>query len=78
MAAPWPTPTHMVAKPYLVWVLCIWWSKVAEIRAPEQPNGCPKAIAPPFTLTMDSFNPKSLIQAMLCDAKASFNSTKPN
>src|SRR6476619_2970666 len=49
--APWPTPTHMVASPYLLFLLFISCTSVVESRTPLQPKGCPSAIAPPFTFT---------------------------
>jgi hypothetical protein len=47
------------------------------MRTPLHPNGWPMAIAPPFTFTSSGFNPRSLMQASDCDAKASFSSTNP-
>ena len=47
------------------------------MRAPEQPNGCPRAMAPPFTLVISWANPISAITANACTANASFNSIKP-
>ena len=48
--------------------------RVAMIRAPEHPRGCPKAMAPPLTLTLCGSHPNSSRQAKLWAAKASFNS----
>ena len=45
------------------------------MRAPEQPSGCPSAMAPPFTFTMFGSSPSSRITARLWLAKASFSST---
>src|SRR5208282_3447129 len=50
-AMPWPTPMHMLAAPRATPRLRISCSKVVTILAPEQPSGCPMAIAPPLTLT---------------------------
>ena len=46
------------------------------MRTPLHPSGWPRAIAPPFTFTFSISNPRSLMQAMLCEANASFNSTR--
>ena len=46
------------------------------IRTPLAPSGCPIAMAPPFTFTFSISKPSSCIQAILCDAKASFNSIR--
>lgn len=43
---------------------------------PDAPIGCPKAIAPPFILTLFGFKPRVFTQAIACAAKASFNSYK--
>ena len=40
------------------------------------PSGCPIAIAPPLTFTRSSSRPSSRMTARLCDAKASFSSTR--
>jgi len=50
IAAPCPTPTHIVARPYCTFALRISYNKVVEMRTPLHPNGWPKAIAPPLTL----------------------------
>ena len=76
MAAPCPTPTHMVARPYFTPRFFISCNKVVDIRTPLHPRGWPNAMAPPFTLTFAGSRPSSRIQAMDCEAKASFNSTR--
>jgi hypothetical protein len=49
IAMPWPTPMHMVARPYLTSgrrpISC---TRVVSMRAPDAPSGCPSAIAPPL------------------------------
>ena len=64
IAAPCPTPTHIVAKPYFAFLLFSSCNKVAVIREPLHPNGCPKAIDPPFTFTFVLSTFKSRIQAI--------------
>ncbi len=49
---------------------------MAVIRAPLAPSGCPRAIAPPDTLTRAGSRPSSRMQGMACAANASFNSTR--
>ena len=36
------------------------WTSVVRMRAPEQPRGCPRAIAPPFTFTISGVQPQFL------------------
>lgn len=43
---------------------------------PDAPIGWPKAIAPPFILTLSGFRPRDFTHAIDCAAKASFNSYK--
>src|SRR5438045_5735840 len=76
MAAPCPTPTHIVARPNFElrrFISCI---NVAEIRTPLHPNGWPMAMEPPLTFTFSRSSPRSCIQAIDCEAKASFSSTR--
>ena len=40
-----PPPSHMVCRPYRVPVRRRWCTRVVMIRAPEAPNGWPRAIA---------------------------------
>ena len=51
-------------------------TSVTTMRAPEQPTGCPSAIAPPFTLTLAGSRPSSLMQGRAWAANASFSSTR--
>src|SRR5918997_3734751 len=77
---PCPTPMHIVARPYctssLRFISC---TSVVRIRAPEQPSGCSKEVAPPFGFKRSSsgFIPHSYMTARLCAANASFSSTRP-
>ena len=49
---PWPTPMHIVAAPRVPdGRAASWWTSVVRMRAPEQPSGWPRAIAPPSGLT---------------------------
>ena len=59
IAMPWPPPTHMVSRPIVLswnWRL---FSSVVAILAPVMPNGCPTAIAPPFTFSRLMSIPRS-------------------
>src|ERR1035437_7524999 len=46
------------------------------MRAPEAPIGWPMAMAPPLTLTLEVSQPRSLLTAQACAAKASFASIR--
>src|SRR5476651_2881948 len=46
------------------------------MRAPEAPIGWPMAMAPPLTLTLDVSQPRSLLTAQACAAKASLASIR--
>ncbi len=48
------------------------------MRAPEQPSGWPRAMAPPETFTISGSSPSSRTQGTDCAAKASFSSTRPS
>src|SRR5258708_38295146 len=76
MAMPMPPPMHSVARPFLASRFCISCSSVTSTRAPEAPTGWPIAIAPPLTLTLDVSQPRSLLTAQACAAKASLASIK--
>ena len=52
------------------------WRSETTRRAPLIPSGCPIAIAPPFTFTFEGSRPSSRMTATLCEAKASFSSTR--
>jgi len=49
---------------------------VINILTPEQPNGCPKETAPPFTLILLLSKPSNLVLAIPTTEKASLNSKK--
>ena len=72
--APCPVPTHMVTAPYFWFLLFISFNSWTVNLAPVHPKGCPKAIAPPFTLTILGSTSNSLIMATDWEANASFNS----
>src|ERR1019366_5683716 len=55
---------------------CISCSSVTSTRAPEAPIGWPSAIAPPLTLTLEVSQPRSLLTAQACAAKASLASIR--
>jgi hypothetical protein len=60
VASPCPIPTHKVASLYFTFPRrFISYSNVVRMRAPEQPSGCPKAIAPPLTFTISELRPRS-------------------
>ena len=46
------------------------------MRAPDAPNGCPSATAPPFTFTLLASKLSNLLLAKETTENASFNSTK--
>src|SRR6266702_2856294 len=76
MAIPMPPPMHKVASPFLASRFCISCNSVTSTRAPEAPTGWPIAIAPPLTLTLEVSQPRSLLTAQACAAKASLASTR--
>ena len=76
MAMPMPPPMHSVARPFLASRFCISCSSVTRTRAPEAPIGWPMAIAPPLTLTLAVSQPRSLLTAQACAAKASLASIR--
>ena len=62
---PIPPPMHKVANPFLTFLFFISCTSVTNTLAPEAPMGCPKAIAPPLTLTFSLAIPNSFITAKL-------------
>src|SRR6266478_2739979 len=60
---PMPPPMHNVARPFFASRRCISCSSVTRTRAPEAPIGWPRAMAPPFTLTLAGSQPRSLLTA---------------
>src|SRR5256885_10641699 len=75
-ASAWPKPMHIVAIPYRASRRSSSFSRVAVIRAPVAPSGCPSEIPPPFGLmsSQRSASPQSLTNWRTTDAKASFTS----
>ena len=65
-----------VAKPFFTSRLIISWISVTSILVPDAPIGCPKAIAPPLTLTFSSGIESVFKTARLCAAKASLISKR--
>ena len=49
-----PPPTHMLTTPHLPPRLPSAFSKVAVMREPVAPSGCPSATAPPFTFNFST------------------------
>ena len=76
IAMPMPPPMHSVARPFLASRFCISCSSVTSTRAPDAPIGWPIAIAPPLTLTFEVSQPRSLLTAQACAAKASLASIR--
>src|SRR3954447_13086385 len=76
IAMPMPPPMQSVARPFLASRLPISNSSVVSTRAPDAPIGWPSAIAPPFTLTFEVSQPRSLLTAQACAANASFASIR--
>ena len=61
---PWPTPMHIVAAPRVPeGRAASWWTSVVRMRAPEQPSGWPRAIAPPSGFTRAGSRPSSATTA---------------
>src|SRR5665647_934147 len=76
MAMPWPPPMHIVSRPNCPSRAARPLSSVVVIRAPVAPNGWPRAIAPPWTLSRSGSMPRSSIDASTCTANASLISTR--
>src|ERR1700694_221336 len=76
IAMPMPPPMHSVARPFLASRLPISCSSVTSTRVPEAPIGWPMAMAPPLTLTLPVSQPRSLLTAQACAAKASLASIR--
>ena len=71
MAEAPPPPLQIPATPIEPCFLVKTVFKVAMIRAPEAPNGCPRATAPPSTFTFSGSSPRVLLFAMATTEKAS-------
>mgnify|MGYP006992688785 CR=1 FL=1 len=64
---------HIVAKPVFKLFCSITFINVIIILDPEQPRGCPNAIAPPFRLILFSSQSPLRITYKDCAAKASLD-----
>src|SRR6266550_4318210 len=75
-ASAWPKPMHIVAIPYCASRRSSSFSRVAVIRAPVAPSGCPSEIPPPFGLMSSQrySRPASRANCRTTQAKASFTS----
>ena len=71
---PIPPPIHIEAMALCLLFRDIMLAALHAILAPDAPSGWPIARAPPSIFTISGSNPSSLIQAKLCEEKASFNS----
>ena len=58
-AIPWPPPTHIVSSPSATSCSRMALSRVVMIRAPVEPKGWPRAIAPPCTFSRSWSSPRS-------------------
>src|SRR5262249_26030834 len=61
IAIPWPTPMQSAAMPLFLFFAFIAWTSVVNMRAPLDPIGWPRAIAPPlaFTFSTSSSRPRT-------------------
>src|SRR5262245_577538 len=75
-AAPMPPPMHIVTRPWRAFRRRSSSRIVTVSFAPVAPSGCPRAMAPPFTLTRSAGSRSSRITASAWAAKASFNSIR--
>src|SRR5690606_3310070 len=75
-ATPCPPPIHSVANPFLASRRAISESRVTNTRQTDAPMGCPRAIAPPLTLTFDTSHSSSLLTDRHWAAKASLASIR--
>src|SRR3954466_6480352 len=73
---PRPPPQHMVTRPVSASVRSISCSSVLSRRAPVEPSGWPRAIAPPLTLTRSMSGESSRDQARTTGANASLTSNR--
>mmetsp|Transcript_49442 Transcript_49442/g.128977 ORF Transcript_49442/g.128977 Transcript_49442/m.128977 type:complete len:283 (+) Transcript_49442:339-1187(+) len=71
-----PPPLQMPAAPTLPPFCWSTWSSVTTIRAPLAPIGCPRATAPPLTLTFSGSRLSSRLLATETTEKASLISKK--
>ena len=75
-ASPWPPPEQIAATPRPPPRRRSSQISVVRMRAPEAPIGCPRAIAPPLTLTRSSSTPSIRIEFSATDANASLISNR--
>src|SRR4051795_2931864 len=73
---PRPPPQHIVTKPIDLSERSISCSSVVIRRAPVEPSGCPRAIAPPLTFTRSMSGLCSRCQAATTGANASLISNR--
>src|SRR5690606_20706309 len=71
-----PPPMHRAATPRLPPWRCRAWIRVTTSRAPEAPIGCPRAQAPPCTVSLSCGMPRACMGAMATQAKASLTSNR--
>jgi hypothetical protein len=69
-----PPPLQIAAAPIFPLFCCKTLIKVTTILAPEQPNGCPKDTAPPFTFIFSLDKPNIFAFAIPTTENASLNS----
>src|SRR5204862_7918207 len=70
-ASPWPPPEQIAAQPSPPPRRRSSCTSTPRMRAPDAPIGCPRATAPPLTLTFSSSMPSSRIELSVTDANAS-------
>src|SRR5262249_10494444 len=70
-APPCPPPEQIAAQPRPPPRRRSSSTRLPRIRAPEAPIGCPRATAPPFTLTRSSSMPSIRIEFSVTEANAS-------
>src|SRR6266511_954580 len=75
-ASPWPPPPQSAAAPSPPPRRLSSSARVSASLAPDMPIGWPSAIAPPLTLTLSALTPRSRIDWMATDAKASLISIR--
>mmetsp|Transcript_6548 Transcript_6548/g.18381 ORF Transcript_6548/g.18381 Transcript_6548/m.18381 type:complete len:218 (+) Transcript_6548:296-949(+) len=72
-----PPPSQIARRPYLPCLRSNSCTNVVMSLVPVAPRGCPRAIAPPFTLNLSMLPPANVLAtASGTGAKASFTSTK--
>ncbi len=74
MALAPPPPLHIAAAPILPPFCFSTWIRVTSILAPDAPNGCPSATAPPFIFTLLASKPSNLLLTKATTENASLSS----